>query len=57
MFKTSPCNNICSMDPKSGTCVGCRRTIAEIASWGGMSEEERRNAMAAIEARPWPDAR
>jgi len=31
----SPCVNICKIDAVSGLCFGCRRTIAEIARWGG----------------------
>jgi predicted Fe-S protein YdhL (DUF1289 family) len=29
------------MDPASGFCEGCLRTIDEIASWGTMSQEQR----------------
>ena len=29
----SPCVNICVMDDASGWCLGCGRTIAEIAGW------------------------
>jgi predicted Fe-S protein YdhL (DUF1289 family) len=29
------------MDPARGVCVGCCRTLDEIARWGGMSEAER----------------
>lgn len=30
----SPCVNICAMDPGAGICVGCHRTLDEIAGWG-----------------------
>lgn len=40
------------MDPHSGLCRGCRRTIAEIASWGGMSDDDRLRVLAAIAERP-----
>lgn len=36
----SPCVNVCVLD-SSRTCVGCGRTIDEIARWGGMSASER----------------
>jgi len=29
----SPCVKICQMDPALGLCVGCRRTLQEIADW------------------------
>ncbi len=37
----SPCNSICRIDPASGWCVGCQRTIDEIARWGQMDEADR----------------
>lgn len=37
----TPCVGVCRMDA-SGLCLGCRRTLAEIARWGTMSNEERR---------------
>ena len=37
----SPCVNICVVHPDSGICVGCYRTLDEIAGWSGMSEDER----------------
>jgi predicted Fe-S protein YdhL (DUF1289 family) len=35
----SPCVNVCVLDA-ARTCVGCRRTIDEIANWGRMSAAE-----------------
>ena len=29
----SPCNKICTLDPASGLCIGCGRSLAEIARW------------------------
>ncbi|MFM2053890.1 MAG: hypothetical protein RL456_1927 [Pseudomonadota bacterium] len=37
----SPCVNVCRMDPASGLCEGCRRTLGEIAAWSAMSDDER----------------
>ena len=28
------------MDPLRGVCIGCCRTLDEIARWGGMSDRE-----------------
>lgn len=32
----SPCVNICVMHKKRDLCVGCFRTLDEIASWGSL---------------------
>ena len=37
---TSPCIKVCQMDPVRGVCIGCCRTLDEIARWGGMGEAE-----------------
>jgi uncharacterized protein len=29
----SPCINVCRMDPRTGLCEGCFRTIDEITRW------------------------
>lgn len=38
----SPCIGICRMDASTGFCVGCLRTIDEIAAWGGATERDKR---------------
>jgi predicted Fe-S protein YdhL (DUF1289 family) len=48
----SPCIDVCRMDAASGLCVGCRRTLAEIAGWSGFSDDEKRGVVAAITQRP-----
>jgi len=47
----TPCVNICLLDQETGACVGCGRTLAEIAAWATMSDAERRAIMAALPAR------
>ena len=47
----TPCIDICEMDGASGLCLGCGRTLDEIARWAGMSPEERRAVMAVLPAR------
>jgi predicted Fe-S protein YdhL (DUF1289 family) len=37
----SPCIGVCQLDPISGLCTGCMRTLAEIAAWPAASDEER----------------
>jgi predicted Fe-S protein YdhL (DUF1289 family) len=38
----SPCNSVCKIDPATDLCMGCFRTLAEIAAWGEASEAEQR---------------
>ncbi len=38
----SPCINVCRMDPASGWCEGCLRTIGEIAAWSTLDVEAKR---------------
>jgi uncharacterized protein len=47
----TPCVNICLLDTATGACLGCGRTLAEIASWASMSDADRRTVMAALPAR------
>lgn len=37
----SPCIGVCQMDPVTGFCQGCQRTLDEIAAWGGADTETR----------------
>lgn len=37
----SPCVNVCQMDPKTGLCLGCLRTIEEIGRWLDYSAAEK----------------
>jgi|KBSMisStandDraft_5_1062788.scaffolds.fasta_scaffold2663030_1 predicted Fe-S protein YdhL (DUF1289 family) len=48
---SSPCNKVCVVDGASGLCFGCGRSLPEIATWGGMSEAERRAIMAELPRR------
>ena len=47
----SPCISVCAIDPVSGLCAGCYRTIAEIAGWIELSDEAKRSLIAALPAR------
>ena len=38
---STPCIKVCIVDGASGLCLGCRRTLPEIAQWGRLSETER----------------
>jgi predicted Fe-S protein YdhL (DUF1289 family) len=41
----SPCVNVCAIDTETGLCLGCGRTLDEIARWGSMSDIERAAVM------------
>ena len=47
----SPCVNVCQMDPQRGLCLGCARTLEEIARWGTMTPAEREEVLAALPGR------
>ena len=50
----SPCVKVCQMDPRHGLCLGCRRTLDEIARWGAMSDQERERILAELPKRELP---
>ncbi|UCD70172.1 MAG: DUF1289 domain-containing protein [Betaproteobacteria bacterium] len=47
----SPCVNICQINPETGYCVGCMRTIDEIAGWLEMTNEDKRQVLNQLEER------
>lgn len=47
----SPCVKTCAVSGQTGLCIGCGRTLAEIAGWAKFSEDERQKIMAALPAR------
>ena len=47
----SPCNKVCVMDSEGRYCLGCVRTLDEIARWGGMDDAERERVLALLAAR------
>ena len=48
---SSPCTGVCRMDERSGWCVGCARTLAEIAAWSTLSDEQKRRVRDALTLR------
>jgi predicted Fe-S protein YdhL (DUF1289 family) len=52
----TPCVKVCAVDGTTGFCLGCRRTLPEIAGWARLSDEERAAIMAALPQRPDPMA-
>ena len=47
----TPCVQVCVVDGASGLCLGCFRTLKEIAGWARFSDPERAALMAELPAR------
>ncbi|HEY8241863.1 MAG TPA: DUF1289 domain-containing protein [Casimicrobiaceae bacterium] len=47
----SPCTSVCRIDEASGLCVGCLRTLDEIAAWSVLDDDARRAVVASLQAR------
>jgi uncharacterized protein len=47
----SPCIGVCALDADTGWCEGCLRTIDEIAAWGALDEQARREIWQRLPAR------
>ena len=47
----TPCVKVCIVDGESGLCLGCYRTLGEVASWSALAEAERDEIIAALPAR------
>ena len=47
----SPCTSVCVIDPVTGLCAGCFRSLDEIAGWSNFSTERRRAVIEALARR------
>ena len=47
----SPCINLCQMDPHSGLCRGCLRTLDEIAAWSRLGDAGQETLLATLARR------
>lgn len=48
---STPCIKVCAVSGQSGLCIGCGRTLTEIASWGSLDEAQRQAILAALPER------
>lgn len=48
---SSPCIKVCAVEGRTSLCIGCGRTLKEIAAWGSLDEPARRAIMAELPAR------
>ena len=51
MSVASPCINVCRMDADNGLCVGCLRSLDEIARWSRTSDADKAVILAAVARR------
>ncbi len=47
----SPCTSVCRIDPASGYCEGCFRSIPEITDWSRADDARKREILAAVARR------
>ncbi len=47
----SPCNSVCRIDPRTGLCEGCYRTLDEIAAWSAIDDAQKRAVREALRLR------
>ena len=51
MTVASPCNRVCILAAGTRICIGCQRSLEEIAAWGDMNDDGRRAVLARAAAR------
>ncbi len=47
----TPCIAVCTIDGETGLCLGCARTLKEVASWSKLSGEQRDEIIDALPLR------
>ena len=47
----TPCVQVCVVDGPSGLCLGCFRTLPEIAGWSKLDDTRRAEIMAELPSR------
>ena len=47
----SPCDSTCRIDPLTSWCLGCKRTLREIADWPMLSAAEKRAVLEGLRKR------
>lgn len=41
----SPCVGVCQINAQTGYCLGCWRTLKEVARWSRFSDQEKRDVL------------
>lgn len=47
----TPCVQVCAVDDESGLCLGCFRSLAEIAGWVRLTDAQRDAVLQQLPAR------
>jgi hypothetical protein len=47
----SPCTSVCRIDPATGLCEGCLRTLDEIAGWSAFDDDRKRHVWSELARR------
>ena len=47
----SPCVDVCAIDDDTGWCIGCGRSMNEIATWATMGDALRAKILTELDAR------
>lgn len=47
----TPCIKVCTIEPRTGFCRGCGRTLVEIANWVGMGPASRTAVLSQLTTR------
>lgn len=50
-YVPSPCISVCVLDAAGRTCIGCFRTLDEIAAWGTLDAAAKRRIVAELPTR------
>lgn len=50
-YVKSPCVRVCRLDAKTKVCEGCLRTLDEIARWGSLMPDAKREILADLPRR------
>jgi predicted Fe-S protein YdhL (DUF1289 family) len=50
----TPCTKVCTLDATGRICIGCKRTVDEIAMWGSLSDAQRARLMRELRERTLP---
>jgi predicted Fe-S protein YdhL (DUF1289 family) len=50
-FVPSPCIGVCALDDTTSICIGCGRTLAEVAAWSRLTNAQRREVVTRLPAR------
>jgi predicted Fe-S protein YdhL (DUF1289 family) len=47
----SPCDSTCRINPATGWCLGCKRTLREIADWPMLTAREKQAMLEELRSR------